>query len=371
MRDKTSGRRTHHPTQTHMREDNGKHWETRERQDIENANTSSNTGTHVGTRQRGKSGDKVPGRRTRQPTKRKHEGRHWVGDKGRQDQGEHLKNALRTPRAVHCLEDKKGDNVERRGARCLGRRTHQPTKGNKKGYRQRQKETRPSAKGKTLRKADAPSNKGKQEGVQWETRPSERRTRHPQRETTRGIYNGKHPRECPTKGNSRQGEHTFQQGESRRGTMGGTGRQDPPKGRRTIQQKETRRGTMGNGRQRETRKKGYNGRQYRRQDLGKADTPSNTKADTLKKPTPAVRCLKKCKIRPPTTKGNKKKDKLGDKLGDKKEDKLGDKGDKGDKTSGRWTHHPTQRNKKGDNGRQGGDKTSGKWTHHATQVTHI
>ena len=110
-----------------------------------------------------------------------------MGDKGRQDQGEHLKNALRTPRAVHCLEDKKGDNVERRGARCLGRRTHQPTKGNKKGYRQRQKETRPSAKGKTLRKADAPSNKGKQEGVQWETRPSERRTHHPQRETTRGT----------------------------------------------------------------------------------------------------------------------------------------------------------------------------------------
>ena len=52
----------------------------------------------------------------------------------------------------------------------MGRRTHQPTKGNKKGYRRRQKETRPSAKGKTLRKADAPSNKGKQEGVQWETR---------------------------------------------------------------------------------------------------------------------------------------------------------------------------------------------------------
>ena len=117
---------------------------------------------------------------------------------------------------------------------------------------------------------------------------------------------------------------------------------------------------MGNGRQRETRKKGYNGRQYRRQDLGKADTPSNTKADTLRKPTPTLRCLKKCKIRPPTTKGNKKKDKLGDKLGDKKEDKLGDKGDKGDKTSGRWTHHPTQRNKKGDNGRTRGRQDLGK-----------
>ena len=50
---------------------------------------------------------------------------------------------------------------------------------------------------------------------------------------------------------------------------------------------------MGNGRQRETRKKGYNGRQYRRQDLGKADTPSNTKADTLRKPTPTVHCLGK------------------------------------------------------------------------------
>ena len=53
MRDKTSGRRTHHPTQTHMWEDNGKHWEIRERQDIENASTSSNTGTHVGTRHNG------------------------------------------------------------------------------------------------------------------------------------------------------------------------------------------------------------------------------------------------------------------------------------------------------------------------------
>jgi len=34
----------------------------------------------------------------------------------------------------------------------------------------------------------------------------------------------------------------------------------------------------------------------------------------------------KCKMRPPATKGNKKRDKLGDKLGDKKEHKLGDNG---------------------------------------------
>ena len=62
---------------------------------------------------------------------------------------------------------------------------------------------------------------------------------------------------------------------------------------------------------------------------------------------------KKCKIRPPATTRNKKKDKLGDKLGDKKEDKLGDKqGDKGYKTSGRRTPHPTQAHMWGDNGRQ-------------------
>ena len=67
----------------------------------------------------------------------------------------------------------------------------------------------------------------------------------------------------------------------------------------------------------------------------------------------------KCKMRPPATKGNKKKDKLGDKIGDKKEDKLGDKlGDKGDKTSGRRTHHPTQAQMWGDHGRQGETRPS-------------
>ena len=270
MRDKTSGRRTHHPTQTHMREDNGKHWETRERQDIENANASSNTGTHVGTRQRGKSG-----RRTRQPTKRKHEGRHWVGDKGRQDQGEHLKNALRTPRAVHCLEDKKGDNVERRGARCLGRRTHQPTKGNKKGYRRRQKETRPSVKGKTLRKADAPSNKGKQEGGTMGDK-TVRKVDTPSPQGTNQGHNGKHPRAG------------VQQRETRTG-YNGRQRETRPSARRThlptrgvkkgynVRHRETRPserqthhpGTMGNGRQRETRKKGYNGRQVETRPWGR------------------------------------------------------------------------------------------------------
>ena len=269
---KTSGRRTHHPTQAHMWGDSGRQWQTRERpekadipsqahmwgdngrqkgkttrreggptiqhrqtcgetmrdnarqcaqwdrrgekerQYLGKADTPSNTGTHAerqwetlgdkgearhrerkhiiqhrhtcGDETTFKGGDKVPGRRTRQPTKRKHEGRHWVGDKGRQDQGEHLKNALRTPRAVHCLEDKKGDNVERRGTRCLGRRTHQPTKGNKKGY-----------------SAQAETEGDKTLGPR-------------QRETTRGAMQEK-GRQDPRAGGS-----TIQQGKSRRGTMG-------------------------------------------------------------------------------------------------------------------------------------------------------
>ena len=111
------------------------------------------------------------------------------------------------------------------------------------------------------------------------------------------------------------------------------------------------------------------GRQYRRQDLGKADIPSNTKADTLRKPTPTVHCLKKCKIRPPRHKGKQEERQVGRQVGRQagrqEGNKLGDKlGDKGEKTSGRRTHHPTQGNKKGDKGRQGGDKTSRKWTHH-------
>ena len=44
-------------------------------------------------------------------------------------------------------------------------------------------------------------------------------------------------------------------------------------------------------------------------------------------------------MRPPATKGNKKRDKLGDKIGDK--------------TSGRRAQHPTQAHVWGDNGRHG------------------
>ena len=162
-----------------MRGDNGRHWGTRERQDIEKANTSSNTGTHVG-RQRETSGDKGrEGGHTNQQKGNKKGDWETKGDKMRQDQGGHLKNALRTPRAVHCLENKKGDNVGRRGDKMLG-------------------------------KTDTPSNKRKQEGVQWET----------------------------------EGDKTLGKKETRRGIMGDKGRQDPREGGRTIQQGKRRRGTI-------------------------------------------------------------------------------------------------------------------------------
>ena len=84
---------------------------------------------------------------------------------------------------------------------------------------------------KTLRKADTPSNNGKQEGVRGkgETRASDIQ----QRETRRGTMGEDKRRQDP-----RQGGHTIQQRESRRGTTGDKRRQDPQEGGHTIQQGE-------------------------------------------------------------------------------------------------------------------------------------
>ena len=64
---------------------------------------------------------------------------------------------------------KKRHNGRQRETRHTGRRarhpkTHHPKKGNKKGHNGRQSETRPSG------RPDTTSNKGKQEGVQWEAK---------------------------------------------------------------------------------------------------------------------------------------------------------------------------------------------------------
>ena len=58
------------------------------RQDVRKADATSNTDTHVGTRQRGKSGDKVPGRRTRRANQQKE---NTKGDIGWETKGDKTK----------------------------------------------------------------------------------------------------------------------------------------------------------------------------------------------------------------------------------------------------------------------------------------
>jgi len=132
--DKTSGRRTHHPTQAHMRGDNGRQSET---------------------------------------------------DKGRQDLGKD------TIQHRHICRETLGDNGrqgETRGDKTSGRRTHHLTQARMWGDNGRQRETRQDktrpwegghtiqhrhACGETMgdkrRQADTPSNTGTLVGRQWET----------------------------------------------------------------------------------------------------------------------------------------------------------------------------------------------------------
>ena len=86
-----------------------------------------------------------------------------------------------------------------------------------------------------------------------------------EQEGRQGETRGEDPREGghPTKG-SKKG-YNWRQGETKGQTRGDKGRQDPREGGHTIQQKGTTTGTMGD------------------KTLGKVDTPSNTKADTLRK----------------------------------------------------------------------------------------
>ena len=121
-----------------------------------------------------------------------------------------------------------------------------------------------------LRKANAPSNKGKPEGAQWETRRDPREGGHPTMGDTRRQdpwEGGHHPtkeRHWETTETRRQGEKRFQeadtpsnkgkqegrQGETRPWESGHTIQQRAAKGQdsreggHTIQKRETRRGTM-------------------------------------------------------------------------------------------------------------------------------
>jgi len=160
--------------------DNGGQWETR-RQEGGCATQHRHTcGETTGDKWRQGAG------KADTPTNKKETRRETLGDEGRQDQGGHLKNALRTLRAVHCLGNKTGDNVEREDERRgdkMFRKTDTPsnkgkqegvlweTEGDKTLGKRKQEGVQLETRGdKTLGKADAPSNKGKQEGVQSETK---------------------------------------------------------------------------------------------------------------------------------------------------------------------------------------------------------
>ena len=97
------------------------------------------------------------------------------------------------------------------------------------------------------------------------------------------------------KGDKASGRHTIQQRETRRETMGDKGRQDLGKadtpsntGTHVGRLWETR-GDKTSGRRTQNPTRTHVGRLWEtmgdkgRQDLGKADTPSNTKLDTIRK----------------------------------------------------------------------------------------
>ena len=232
--------------------------------------------------------------------------------------------------------------------RQAGRAARRQTKPREGGHTIQQMETR-RRQGET-RPRDTPSNKGKQEGVEWETKGDKtlreadtadkalgRRTHYPAKGNLEGD-----------KGNNTSGRRIHHPtNETRRETMGDNGRQGlgktgtpsnkkgrqagraarrqtkPREGGHTIQQMETRR------RQGETRPR---------------DTPSNKgKQEGVEWETKGDKTLREADT--PSNKG-------------KQEGRQWETG--GGKTSGRQTHHPRKGNEKGEKLETRRDKASGR-----------
>ena len=139
---KTSGRRTHHPTQVHTcgetMGENGEQWGTRGDKTLKRrAHHSKGNKKGDGRQWKTTRGDKTLGRRTHHPTQT-----HFVGRQS-----------------------------ETRGDKTSGRRTRHPTQAHMWGDNERQ----------DVRKADAPSNTDTHVGRQWETLGDKGETRHRER----------------------------------------------------------------------------------------------------------------------------------------------------------------------------------------------
>ena len=182
-------------------------------------------------------GDKTLGKASTPSNKGQQEGAQWgtMGDRGQDPrEGEHT---------IQQREARRGTMGDK------GRQD--PREG---GHTIQQRQRRTGTMGdKSLGKADTTSNKGKEEGVQWETRPSGRQTHHPTKGNKKG-YNGRqgetrhsgrqihHPTKAKKKRyngrqDPREGGHAIQQ-RQRRGAMGDRG-QDPREGGHTIQHRHT------------------------------------------------------------------------------------------------------------------------------------
>ena len=255
----------------------------------------------------------------------RHAGRPGFGDKARHN----------IWKANKPSKTRKHEAVRQGETRPLGRRTHHPTHrrtcGETMGDNGRQVS-------KTFGKADTPSNKGKHVGRHWETiKTTGDKDR---QEGTQGQT--RPPADTPsntvTHLGTMGGRRTIQQRETRRGTMGDQGRQDPREGGHTIQQRETRRSTMGD---------------YGRQDLGKRRThhPTTRKQEGVQWETK-----------------RRQDPREGGHTIQQRETRRSIMGDRGRQDPGdRRTYHPTKGNKKGYNGRneRRQDPRKGR-THHPT-----
>jgi len=302
--DKTSGRRTHHPTQGNKKGDNGR---LRGRQNRGKADAPSNTERY------------------------RHTCGETMGDKRRQDLGMWDTPSNTGTHVGRQWETMKRNRRQRETGRQEGRQWE--AIGRTMGGNGRQVETRPWGSGQTIshrltceetvgdkrqdvEEADTPSNKGKQEG-RWETRGNKtpgRRTHHPTQADTRRQDRGKADTPSKAEAPSITGTHVGDKGRQdleKADTPSNTGRQDktPPNTGTHV------------------------GRQKGRQDVEKA---AQVWADNGRQWAQWER------------RGEKS---WGRRTHHPKEAPWGTRGDQGDKTLKRRAHHPRKGNKKG-GGRQ-------------------
>jgi len=167
----------------------GRQWETMAGQGETREGRHTITGTHVGSNGRKKRGNKTSGRRSHHPTQAHvwaNNGRQWeaigsMGDKGRQELGKvdtpsntGRQGETRPREGIHTIQNMQGDNGRQNGEirRREGGRTtqHRQTRQDTIQHRHTCGETIGNKKGRQdVDKADPPSNTGTCVGRQWET----------------------------------------------------------------------------------------------------------------------------------------------------------------------------------------------------------